>query len=259
MDATYWTRQTTNKPAFPDILWSQPENKRYAGKLLVVGGDGHTFSEVSSAYNAALKAGVGHARLLFPHSFEKLLGKTLPEAEFAPSTISGGFSRESLSSLLDAASWADGVLLAGNFGKNSETAILLESFIDRYKGQLALCGDSLDYFLNKSGALINRPNTVLAGTFGQLQKLFVSQTILKHSMDLAQVVSHLHDLTLAASITTHYAGQAIILNSHCISTTPIQDADLTQLAAYASVWCLQQPSTPFESLSASIFEYVAQA
>src|SRR3954471_3597520 len=122
---TNWLRQTPDKPLFPDILWSRPENKRLAGKLLVIGGSSHGFAAPGGAYTAAQKAGIGSVRVLLPDSTEKALSKILPEAEFAPSTISGSFSRQALGILLAQAEWADGVLLAGDFGKNSETAILL--------------------------------------------------------------------------------------------------------------------------------------
>ncbi|MDO8591435.1 MAG: hypothetical protein Q7R60_00720, partial [bacterium] len=85
MANTYWLKQTKDKPLFPDLLWSRPENKRLAGKLLVVGGNLYGFSAPGTAYGAALKAGVGTARVLLPDKLQKTVGKLIPEAEFVPS------------------------------------------------------------------------------------------------------------------------------------------------------------------------------
>ena len=61
MDQTYWHKQS-DKPLFPELEWSRPENKQQAGKLLVIGGNKFGFVEPSEAFAAAEKAGVGNAR-----------------------------------------------------------------------------------------------------------------------------------------------------------------------------------------------------
>src|SRR3990167_5419572 len=140
MADTYWLKQAKDKPLFEDLLWSRPENKRLAGKLLIVGGNLHGFAAPGTAYGASLKAGIGTCRIIMPDSLKKIViphfshfhGSTL-QMEFAPSTISGSFSKEALAQILDSAQWADGVLLAGDFGRNSETAILLEKLLNKYK------------------------------------------------------------------------------------------------------------------------------
>ncbi|MEK7561819.1 MAG: hypothetical protein AAB541_03065, partial [Patescibacteria group bacterium] len=129
MADTYWLKQAKDKPLFEDLLWSRPENKRLAGKLLIVGGNLYGFSAPGTAYGAALKAGIGTTRVLLPDKLQKTVGKLMPEAEFAPSTLSGSFARPGLAKLLEEGEWADGVLLAGAFGRNSATAILLDCFM----------------------------------------------------------------------------------------------------------------------------------
>jgi len=143
---TNWLKQAPNKPLFEDILWSRPQNKRQAGKLLIIGGSVHGFSAPAGAYGAAEKAGIGSIRVILPDATKRMLGKLFLEAEFAPSTTSGSFSRQALAQLLDTADWTDGVLLAGDFGRNSETAILLEAFVKKYRGPLSITHDGIDYF-----------------------------------------------------------------------------------------------------------------
>lgn len=126
MNHEYWQKQTVDKPLFPDMLWSRPENKLYAGKLLIIGGNAYGFAAANEAYVEAGKAGIGVARMLLPDSLHKLLGKQFAAGEFAPTTPSGSFSQRALAEALATANWADGVLLAGDLGRNSETAILIE-------------------------------------------------------------------------------------------------------------------------------------
>lgn len=255
MESISWLRQTKDKPAFPDLLWSRPENKRYAGKLLIIGGNSHAFNAVSSTYAAAQAAGIGTARVILPDKLERMLSKVFPEAEFTSSSISGSFAQTALGPICDAADWADGVLLAGDFGKNSETAILLENFIKKYSGQLVLVGDSVDYFLNTSASVLDRPSTTVVADMSQLQKLLLGRALIKHSMDLMQLVKVLAELTAQGEIITTLSNHTVVAASGQVSTTASDKADLTKLAAYASVWRLQQPAKVFEALSCAAYCY----
>src|SRR5436305_544558 len=107
---TYWHRQTPSKPLFPDLLWSRPEHKSTAGKLLIIGGNLHNFSTPAQAFNYVSEAGIGSARVLLPDSIKKLVGGVFESGEFAPSTPSGSFSQKALIDMLEQSSWADGVL-----------------------------------------------------------------------------------------------------------------------------------------------------
>jgi NAD(P)H-hydrate repair Nnr-like enzyme with NAD(P)H-hydrate dehydratase domain len=251
-----WLKQTKDAPAFPDILWSRPVNKRHAGKLLIIGGHSQSFAEPSRAYAAALKAGAGHVRIVLPDALQKTVGKAFPEAEFAPSTPIGSFGRQALDLWLDLAAWADGVLLAGGLSKNSETAILLESFVDKYTGQLSLTGDSLDYFLQQPSRLIDRGNTLLIGSLAQLQKLAQPQAVIRQTADLMQVLNALSiwSSDIKANVVTTHANQIIVASKSNLSTTPSQnDRVEPELAAYASVWSMQQPEQAFEALTTALY------
>ena len=254
-----WLKQTSDKPLFPDMLWSKPENKKQAGKLLIVGGNSHAFAAVSSAYSFASKAGVGSCSIVVPDALQKTLGKIFPEAEFAPSTPSGSFARLALGQILEMAESADGVLLAGNFGHNSETAILLESFISKYAGLVALAGDSLDYFLTKPDLILNRADTLVIGDLGQLQKLSTGTVLIKHSMDLAQLVGAIAELSAETkcSFATVHPDQIIVADKGQVSTTAANNVDLLKLAAYASVWQMQQPTQAFDALACSAYCYIS--
>ncbi|HVX58752.1 MAG TPA: hypothetical protein VG964_03390 [Candidatus Saccharimonadales bacterium] len=260
MDDTSWIRQTPTKPAFEDVLWSRPENRRHAGKLLIVGGNNASFTAVSSAFGSAAAAGIGTARVIMPGSLEKMLIKFFPEAQFVASTPSGSFARTALGPLCDAAAWADGVLLAGDFGKNSETAVMLENFISKYSGGLTLAGDSLDYFMSGPQLILDRPETIIIGDFGKVQKLLSGRLLVKHSMNLAQIVQQLVTFSgnCNSSIITMHSEQLIVASRGRVSTTPAESPNMGELATFAAVWSLQQPGKTFEALVTAIHCYLNQ-
>lgn len=260
MDHTYWHKQADNKPLFPDLIWNRPENRQFAGKLLIIGGNLHGFTVPATAYNEALKAGVGVARVILPDALLKTVGKLVPEAEFVPSTPSGSFARDSLGALLPAAQWADGVLLAGDFGRNSETAILLESFIEKYPGLLTLTKDAVDYFAKSPGELLRRPKTTLVVSIAQLQQIATSSQFsapVTYTMDMLQLVDILHRFTnkFSVNIITRHLDNTFVAAAGQVSSTKLTDTEKiwrTKTAAHATTWWLQNPSKSFEALTTAL-------
>jgi|SRR5579884_1209447 len=256
----YWVKQEQGKPLFPDLLWSRPENKRQAGKLLIVGGNAHGFAAAAEAYNEALKAGIGTTRVLLPDSLQKTVGKVLENGEYAASTPSGSFGKQALAELLALSQWADGVLFAGDLGRNSETAILIERFIQKYDGQITLTQDALDYFTKAPLNLLNRPNTMLVASFAQLQKIASSakfSAAFTFEMDFLRLVERLHDFSrhYQANIITKHLDNIFVATGGQVSSTKLQpDQEIWRVstAAYAAVWWLQNPTKPFEALATAV-------
>jgi NAD(P)H-hydrate repair Nnr-like enzyme with NAD(P)H-hydrate dehydratase domain len=239
MENTNWFKQTADKPLYDDLLWSKPENRLHAGKLLIIGGNLQAVTAPGMAYSAATKAGAGTVRVVLPDSTQKMIGKVFPEAEFTPSTPSGSFSRKALDQLVHNASWADAVLLAGDFGRNSETAILLESFAAKFAGQLTVAQDALDYFLNNDSLLFSREETTAVINFGKLQKLAQNnrpQPPVQYAMNLRQFIEVLNEWVnhTQVQLITNHAEQFIAAANKKISTTPMVKESNWQveLAAY---------------------------
>lgn len=263
MTATdYWHKQTLEQPLFPAMLWNRPENKRLAGKLLIIGGNLHGFTAPATAYTEAAKAGIGVARVLLPDALTKTVGALFPDAEFAPSTPSGSFSKQSLASWLDASAWADGVLLAGDFGRNSETAIVLEQFLQKYTGLLTMTKDAGDYVASAPTIALARPNTTLVISFGQLQQIAMrsqfAPAITSH-MTFIQLIEALHSFTNLHTIklVMQYQDTMFVAADGQVSTTRLtapQQIWRVRGAAKASTWWLQHPSQPLEALTTSILE-----
>lgn len=255
----YWQKQTADKPLFPDLLWSRPENRVHAGKLLIVGGNAHGFAAAAEAFNEATKAGIGTARVLLPDSLQKTVGRVLEAGEYAPSTPSGSFSQRALAEMLAMSQWSDGVLLAGDLGRNSETAILLEKFSTMYQGQLTITKDAADYFANAE-KLINRPDTLLVISFAQLQKLATTVRFpqaFTFDIGLLRLIEMLHDFTAqyqTAIITRHLDNIFVAVNGS-VTTTRLESPTKVwrvKTAAHATTWWLQNPSKPLEALTTSL-------
>lgn len=256
----YWLKQSRDSPIFPELLWSQPESKHARGKLAIIGGNSFGFAVIAAAYTAAQKAGIGSVRVLLPDAVKKVIGPLLPDGEFAPSNLSGSFSQQALAELLDLAEWADAALIAGDLGRNSETAILLEKFIVKYTGLVILTKDAVDYFTSNSALIIDRPDTTVVLSLAQLQKLLIharSDQAITFGMDLIKLVEVLHAFTAQHNleIVVKHLDNMIIAVSGQVSTTKLdQDTSIwrVETAARAAVWRLQNHTKPFQALTTSV-------
>ena len=260
MDTSYWCRQTADNPLFPQLAWSRPENRLTAGKLLIIGGSAHGFAAPAEAYAESIRAGIGTSRALLPDAIQKIVGILIEQAEFAPSTPNGSFSQKALDASLSLSHWADATLLAGDFGRNAETAILLEKFLAKNTGAVTITKDAIDYTTSLSASVLNRPNTLLVLSLAQLQRLGIAAKMpqaIKYGMDLLQLVSWLHTFTLMHAphiIVRHLDTLFVAVNGTVSTTKQTSKQPLWRLktATYASVWWLQNPGKPFEALTTSI-------
>jgi len=259
MDRTYWHKQTAQQPLYPDLLWSRPEHRAQAGKLLIVGGNVYGFAAAAEAYGAAQQAGIGTARVVLPDSLQKTVGKVFAAAEYAPSTPSGSFSQQAMAELLSLGDWADGTLVAGDLGRNSETAILLEKFAGEYRGQLTLANDAADYFNHATG-ILDRADTTLVLSFAQLQKLAVGSHFaqaFQFGMDFLRLLDALHEFTTrhqAAIITKHLETIFVAVKGQVSTTKLVEDKESWRVttAARAAVWWLQNPAQSFRALTSAL-------
>lgn len=259
MERAYWYRQATDKPLFPDLLWSKPENKQHAGKLLIIGGNLHGFAAPAEAFQVSEKNGIGTARVILPDALQRTVGTVFEAGEYAPSTPSGSFSQKALDELLSLSHWADGVLLAGDLGRNSETAILLEKFAEKYVGQLTITRDAADYYTSTPQKVLERPDTLFVLSLAQLQKLALSANFthaFTFNMDLLHLVETLHHFTEAfqVSIIVKHLDTVLVAHHGDISTTKLaEEEEIWRLTAAtrAAVWWLQTPNQGFEALTIS--------
>lgn len=260
MDHTYWQRQTSSKPLFPDVDWNKPERKSQAGKLLIVGGNKLGFSAVAESYQLALETGVGSVKVLLPDCLKKTVPKTLTDVIFASCNQSGGLDKDALTALTDTSVWADGVLLVGDAGRNSETAVVYERFIEAYHGRLTVTRDAIDLVKNNPQLIVERADTLIVASFAQVQKMFQAvyyPKILTFSMQLMQLVEALHKFTITypCAIVTLHKDTIIVAHSGDIVTQTWDNPMAIwrgSVATNAASYWLWSPASGLESITHSL-------
>ena len=256
----YWKKQTAEKPLFPDIEWAKPEQRAQRGRLGIVGGNKFGFAGVAEAYSEALRAGAGEVRVVLPSDLRKNIPSAMTDVVFAPSNPSGSLARDALQDLRALAEWSTGLLLAGDAGRNSETAILYNDLLKAYDGLFVVTRDAIDLLRNDANAIATRPRTILVLSFAQLQKLFRElyyPKILTFSMPLAQFVETLHKFTVSYPLTIAVLHRDNLVVAHGGQVVTTEWDDPMRIwrgttAAHAATYALWTPSEPLEAVATSL-------
>ena len=256
---SYWQKQSSTKPLFPDIEWNRPEQRAHAGRLAIIGGNKLGFVAIRDAYEVANELGAGQIRAILPDVLKKTVPTSISDVLFLPSNPSGGFSREALPEFHAACAWADLCLLIGEAGRNSETAMAFESLLDG-NGHLVITRDAVDLLMPAMNRIVEREKTTLVVSFAQLQKIFQAvyyPKILSFSMQLMQLVESLHKFTITYPVTivTFHQNQLIIAHDGNIVT---QEFDQPMAiwrgitASRAASYLLWNPKQPLEAIATSM-------
>ncbi len=256
----YWRQQTTDKPLFPDIEWSKPEQRSKAGRLGIIGGSKLGFSGIAESYQTALGTGVGEVRVLLPDALKKSIPPAMTDVIYGATNPSGGLGAEAINELKAIGDWATGLLLIGDTGQNSETAVLYEKFVSKYNGPLIITRDAIDLLKSSSQTLVDRPNTLLVSSFAQLQKLFSAvyyPKVLTFSMQLTNLVEAIHKFTITYPIALMVFHNDTLLVAYGgeVTSTPCtnpMDVWRGKTATNAAVYWLWNPSKILESVTASL-------
>lgn len=256
----YWEKQQLGKPLFPDVEWNKPETRSQAGKLGIIGGNKLGFVAVGDAYTVAQSTGVGQVRVLLPDILKKSVPTILTDVVYGASNPSGGLSGDAASDMAVLGAWADGVLLIGDAGRNSETAILYENFVRNFQGQLTITRDSVDLLLQAPEVAVERDSTLLVVSFAQLQKVFSKvyyPKILTFSMQLQQLVEALHKFTITYPVTimTYHQDQLVVASAGQVTTTPWDNPMAIwkgMVATSAASYWLWNPKKPLQAATASL-------
>lgn len=260
MDYDYWKKRASGTPLFPDIEWNKPEQRSKAGKLAIIGGNKLGFAGVAEAYGVATEAGVGQVRVLLPDVLKKTIPPTITDTVFAPTNPSGSLTKEAVAEMNAAGEWAESVLLIGDAGRSSETAIAYEQFIQHYTGPLVITRDAIDLIKNNSQAIVDRPQTLLVASFAQLQKLFQSvyyPKVLTFSMQLTNLVEAVHKFTITYPVTLAvlHKDHLVIAHGGQVVTHPWENPMAIwrgSVAARATAYWLWNPHKPLEAVATSV-------
>lgn len=256
----YWKKQTPESPLFPDIEWSKPEQRTQRGRLGIIGGNKLGFAGVAEGYSTALNAGAGDVRVLLPDVLKRTIPTNITDTVFGASNPSGSLSKDAKPELHALGDWATGILMIGDAGRNSETAILYEDFLMDYDGQLTLTRDAVDLIKNSPQTLAERPKTLLVMSFAQLQKLFQSvyyPKILTFSMQLASLVEALHKFTITYPVTIAvlHKDYLLVAGGGEVTSTLWQSPMAIwrgSVAAKAATYCLWNPGKQLQAVTASL-------
>lgn len=260
MDISYWQKQTASKPLFPEIEWSKPEQRSQAGKLGIVGGNKLGFAGVAEAYSHTLGVGVGEVRVLLPDVLKRTIPTTITDTVYGATTPSGSLASDALIELKALGAWSSGILLIGDAGRNSETAIVYEKFIASYDGPLTVTRDAVDLIKNSPKLLIERPNTLIVASFAQTQKLFQGvyyPKMLAFSMQLLQLVEALHKFTVTypCTIATLHRDTLILAYGGQVVTQEFNEPMRIwrgEIASRMASYWLWNSAKPLEALATAI-------
>ncbi|MDK2899030.1 MAG: ADP-dependent NAD(P)H-hydrate dehydratase / NAD(P)H-hydrate epimerase [Patescibacteria group bacterium] len=262
MDYPYWHKQTVEKPLYPEVAWSKPEQKSRAGKLGIIGGNKLGFISVAESYGDTLKYGAGEIRVLLPDVLKKSIPTNMTDVIYGASNPSGSLAKDAFTEMLALGEWSTGILMIGDAGRNSETAILYENFISEYQGPLVITRDAIDLIKNSANTIVDRPNTLLVASFAQLQKLFQSvyyPKILTFSMQLTNLVEALHKFTITypISIVIFHRETLLVASSGEVTSTPWVDQMKIwrgKVASINAVYWIWNPEKVLKSVTASLLE-----
>ena len=235
-------KQIPGKSLFPDIEWSKPENSNNLGKLLIVGGSLHSIMAPSTAFSVATDFGVNNIRVIVPAAAKQNIPTVLPFIEFAPSNPSGSFSKDETNDIKAFAAQSDCAFLCGNFGKNSETALMIEQILT-VDGLIVITGDGVDYFTEQPRQLLERPNTIIVASFAQLQKIVKNSPYLEallFSDGPKQILQKINNFMKEYNsiVITEKDGNIILAEKENIITTNFDSLSANwQLAAACLVSC----------------------
>lgn len=256
----FWQTQQPDTPLFPDVAWNKPEQRSHAGRLGIIGGNKLGFVGVAESYKTARETGVGEVKVLLPDALKKSVPPAITDTIFAASNSSGGLSRDALRHMNELAQWATGILLIGDAGRSSETAIVYDDFIRDYSGQLIITRDAVDLLSNSYTCLLEREKTLFVASFAQVQKLFRSvyyPKMLTFSMQLLQLVDALHKFTITYPSTIATLHNDTLVMAHDGVVVTMKWSNPLQIwrghtASVMAAYYLWNPERPLEAIATSV-------
>lgn len=254
MVATDWLKQT-NKPLFQNILWERPVSKRTAKKLLILGGHKSQFGQTQAAYQSAVAAGVGEAKVVLPQAVRNLIGEH-PDCIFVADTKSGSLAKRALADIQRNAKESDGILIVGELSHNAETIGLIEQLLGSIKKPIAVTDEVIHQMLYKPQVLFVHAKRLLIAstqTFVELANRLGMAIEIKPAASLPNQIALLKQLA-EANAAAYVLGdpQTIV---HVDSNTSVTDASdakaVTAPSLFATFWL--QHANKFEALTTAAF------
>jgi hypothetical protein len=159
------------KSELEDIKFNMPENIRFSGRLLIIGGSHQNFSVATEALALSQSHGAGNSILALPDNLKHLLPKNLPtNINLLPSDKNGSFNLEAGEYLLSLSLHSEGILLPGMLGRGSQTSQVILSLVQQLNLPVIMAGDSV-LFLQNEVFYLQMPNLFLLLSLSLVQRL----------------------------------------------------------------------------------------
>lgn len=249
----------TEKPLFPDLLWSRPTLRSRGRRLLIVGGHKHEFSLVQDIYQVAEAAGIGEAQAALPDTLQRLVGGG-EFGHFLPATIAGSLGKAALGELLHTAKDYDGVIIGANLTNNSETGIMIESLISQSEQPVVITEETINTLKFQPELITGNPKalviTTMNGLFALANHHHMPLAIRSNSglMGKLEIIHQLVSISECSYLV--FDNEVIVAAEGEMSVTQLPIGLTDQpgvMIGLASTFWLQQRSRPFEALTIAAF------
>jgi hypothetical protein len=261
MSDLIYQKQTVNEPLYKELIWSKPENKFFAGKYLIIGGDGFEFFKSVLIYNNLLKIGAAHIQIILPTSLRKTIDFLPPEAIYLPVTPSGSFAMDALSEMLDLSITADITIISEDVGRNSETQLMFENLLSKMTKKVCLINQTVEFLFDYPIDNISMFNPLIIADLKYIQKLFLKnfKEVIKLSSDFMLNINIISDISnkYNLEIITKQEDKIIVFVGKSVSVTFL-NKDLKNwaevIASSASFYLTNNPGNRYRALTSSIYE-----
>jgi NAD(P)H-hydrate repair Nnr-like enzyme with NAD(P)H-hydrate dehydratase domain len=228
----------TDVPLFPKALYNRPLTRLTAGRLLVIGGQIHEFSQPTAIHQLALAAGLGECRVIMPDALASVLGGA-NGVYFGASTTSGSLARAALGRILELSEETDATAIGASLTNNSDTTMLIERLLAELKTPLVVFADGLASIGSQLDILSSRPYTLFILTMAEVFKLAGQRGLAIHIRPDGGLVNKVEIINQVAATLTGdlvvFGSEIIIACGDHISVTPTNYKLSLQPALYYGV------------------------
>lgn len=248
-----------DEPLFQDILWNRPTSIGRAGRILILGGQKHEFSQIQHIFEIAEASGVGEIKGAMPDSLRRFL-PGLDVGYFLPSTQSGSIARSALGELLHIAQDYDCIIIGANITNNSETAILIESIVRKTELPIVITQEAISILKFNPDLITGNPNVLVVSTMPGIFELANNHHIpmaIKPNTGVMGKMQIIEQLVQISKCQYFVADQEVVVAADGKFSLTKLETSLSQNSSIpigvASVFWVQNPNKAFDALTTAAY------
>lgn len=248
-----------DEPLFPDILWNRPTSIGRSGRLLIIGGHKHEFSQIQHIFEVAEASGIGEIKAAMPDSLRRLL-PGVDAGFFLPSTQSGSIARSAMGELLHIASDFDAIVIGANITNNSETAIFIESIVRKSELPIIITEEAITILKFNPDLITGNPNILVVSTMPGIFELANNHHIplaIKPNAGVVgklQIIEQLVQISRCQYFVFDQESIAVAEGKYSLTSLnqSVSDASSVPIGLASAFW-IQNRSKPFDALTTAAF------